>query len=348
VYHLTLLGLLLTFSLFLAAATNSSLQSVSGEFDNEEPKKIERNLESAINDNYPDYLLRDEKDQTTKFLNDNMLETNSIDKSSGDIPLEDFSSSSDLSSQPIICTESGLIVDNGDNCPSQCLNGYFVMNGIACNDVGNPIQCEGTEIVVTDPSDCPKKCIGGDFNGFFVKEKKECKTNIEKEDINFELCTSRLVVDNVSYCPVKCVTGQFHGLYVMDARECNWPTPNIQICDNGFVINNFIANCPVKCVTGQFNGLYVMDLKECNNIETAITPSISPLSSSASPSDFSLFDHSLLEEENREGKFMKGDEEEPCKDDTNRTTKKLMEHTIIPQSKEKRSNECIIVLVMDK
>jgi hypothetical protein len=90
-----------------------------------------------------------------------------------------------------------------------------------------------------------------------------------------------------------------------------------------------------------------MDLKECNDMETA-TQSISSLSSSGASSDFSLFNHSSIEE-NKEVKFMNEDDEvEHSKDDTNKNTTKLTEQTIIPESKYERSNECTIVVIMDE
>jgi hypothetical protein len=97
--------------------------------------------------------------------------------------------------------------------------------------------------------------------------------NPDKKNIHLQSCTTRLVVGDLSYCPVKCVTGQFDGMYVMDGRDCNWPKPNIKICDNGFVVNNFIAKCPIKCIKGKFDGFYVVDIKKCNNNPPSYLPS---------------------------------------------------------------------------
>ena len=343
-----------------------SFQVANAQFYDIEKEIIDESDEPETDEIYLDYTTRDQKDKNSNFLNEKIIETNNIDKKIKDIYIEDYVNSFDYSNQPIICFDSGLVIDNYENCPSPCINGYFVMPGIECNDVGNPIQCEGTEIVVTDPRDCPQKCIGGYFDGFYVREEPECKINPDKEDFNFQSCTTRLIVDDLSYCPVKCVTGPFNGLYVMDARECNWPKPNIKICDNGFVVDNFIANCPIKCNNGEFDGFYVMDVKECNtNIQTS-TPSISSFSSLNSFSNPSLFNPYLVEKNDVEfmnEKFMKENDkrnkdkndkdlkfmkenDKRNKDNTSTINKKLMKHKI-PEIKDNRSNQCNNCLIKE-
>ena len=299
-YTLTLLGLLLTCSLFFAAATtNISLQSSSAATSDykEKTKNLDRNSEAgSISDNdynesdksldFPSQEQKEDNEEKNYVNYSNSDEFNNIDETIENMSLEDSINSSELFDKPFICSDSSLVVGAGESCPTKCSNGYFVMPGIECSDVGNPIQCEGTEIVVTDPNDCPQRCFGGDFDGFFVRERPECKINVEKVDINFQLCSTRLVVGDLSFCPVKCVTGPFSGFYVMDSRDCNWPKPNIQICNNGFVVDKFTTNCPIKCEIGQFNGFYVVDIKECNNnmqISTSATiSSFNPLESFSS------------------------------------------------------------------
>ena len=260
-YHLTIFGILLTISLFFAAVTDMIFQVANAQFEFIE-NEIKDEDDTDFNKKHLDFTKTEKKDRNSNFLDEKVMETNSIDKNSFDPVYYD---SYDYPVGPVICSDSGLVVDNYKDCPSQCFNGYFVMPGIECKDVGNPIQCEGTQIVVTDPRDCPQKCVGGYLDGFFVKEEPYCKMNPDKKNIHLQSCTTRLVVGDLSYCPVKCVTGQFDGMYVMDGRDCNWPKPNIKICDNGFVVDNFIASCPIKCVNGEFDGFYVVDIKECNN-----------------------------------------------------------------------------------
>jgi hypothetical protein len=57
------------------------------------------------------------------------METNSIDTNSfnSDNYNSDYYDSYDYPVGPVICSDSGLVVDNYKDCPSQCFNGYFVM-----------------------------------------------------------------------------------------------------------------------------------------------------------------------------------------------------------------------------
>ncbi len=85
-------------------------------------------------------------------MNNNPIETNTIEPSIIDDSgfFDEHLDEIDNSNQRIVCSDSGLVVDNVQDCPSPCENGYFVMLGIECSDVSNPIQCEGSQIVDTD------------------------------------------------------------------------------------------------------------------------------------------------------------------------------------------------------